>query len=98
MALAFDVTSVAFFVTSVAALPPPLNGEVLPALYELTASNLSFEEFAAAFNWREVPIEPVDTFPGNERLLHAFDMQLLSGVVTVTVESQDDGVVCLTAY
>jgi hypothetical protein len=31
-------------------------------------------------------------------VLHAFEMQLLSGVVTITAEIQGDGVICLTVY
>ena len=76
----------------------PKDSAVGPALAAIQAARLVFSRFASAFNWRRVPISPIDQFPGNELPdLFAFDIHA-QGLVTITAFwDGGDGVQCLTA-
>lgn len=94
----FDIQSEPFFAQSVAMLQPPANSSVILTLMRIQQSNVPFQDFASAFNWRQIVIPPIDTFPGNDDALYRFDIQT-GGNVTVISARWDGGagVQCLTA-
>ena len=99
MAVWFDIASEPFFVMSISALPAPADASVLPALKQIQHSNLPFPVFAHLFRWRLVPIPTIDTFPGNDDPLYAFDIQTGAKVTVIKAKwNGGDGVMCLTAY
>lgn len=91
MTFKFDLSDSSFLYT-VALLPSPADGLLIPVLRRIEATGAHIDDFKAVFGWTQVPIEPIDSFEGCEPF-YTFAVAVSTSLPPVTVVARDWGTV-----